>query len=420
MMVFNGREEVKAPITGYEFPMNPNKFHSIWIAGANHYVDQDKTNYIISFCLPEVEFTPGIRPNQEYLSDCNLGIDDTLSGSEFSNAIKNGLFRKTFKTSLVDHCESVFDIEIKFKPTYQLVVTPEDGFESSGLNPDGVFVPDSKTYTLKNRGNNPLNYKITKTANWLNISNPTGTLAPGNKTKITLSINESAKKLKEEEYIEEVKFINVTDGSGNTSREVILDVGEEQKWRLFFTGYEQRQYKIPKWKTPENKPIRFGGRFDYKLRVEFIVKKKKGMWRFKEGIITIADINYGTLYDPTFWGTKNEKSKYFNKITSMNGKNINGTVDGNKVRLFWPEPKPPPERYVEALFRKPCKPMPECQEWKAIEYSSEEFLYRARDHHLVLKDGWVSPNKKPFIIERPNDELRWLNYRYVLKKIAPK
>jgi hypothetical protein len=405
--VYNGREQIKAPITGYEFPMDPHKYYSIAIQPVNPYVDQDKTNYSSYISLPEVEFTPGVRPNGEYLADCNLAIYDSLSGSEYSKAI--------------EYCsESVFEVEIKFKPTHQLVVTPKDGFESSGPNPDGVFVPGSKTYTLKNRGNNPLDYKVTKTAKWLDVSNSTGTLAPGSKTKVTFSVNESAKKLKEEEYKDEVKFINLIDGSGNTSRKVILDIGEEQKWRLFFTGYEQRQYEIPKWKSPVNKPIRFGGRFDYKLRVEFTIKKKKGKWKYKEGLVTIADINYGTLYDPTYWGTKSEKNKYFYKITGMKGKHINGTVDGNKVRLFWPEPKPPPERYVEALFRKPCKPMPECQQWKAIEYASDEFLDRAGDHYLVLKDGWVSPQKKPFIIERPNDELRWLNYRYTLKKIAPK
>ena len=420
MMIYNGRKQVKSPFTGYEFLTDPQKNYTIAIQPFNRYVDQDKTNYSLYLSFPGLDFTPAQRPNGESLADCNLAIDDSLTGYEFSKAIENGYFKKTFKTNLGYCIESVFDVEIKFKPTYQLVVTPKDGFESSGPNPDGVFVPGSKTYTLKNRGNNPLDYKVTKTAQWLDVSNSTGTLAPGSKTSVKISINESAKKLKEEEYKDEVKFINMTDGSGNTSRKVILEVGEEQKWRLFFTGYELRQYEIPKWKTPDNKPIRFGGRFDYKLRVEFIIKKKKGKWKYKEGLVTIADINYGTLYDPTYWGTKNEKSKYFYKITSMKGKNINGTVDGNKVRLFWPRPQPPPERYVEALFRKPCIPMPECSIWKAIEYASDEFLDRAGDHYLVLKDGWVSPQKKPFTIERPNDELRWLNYRYTLKKIAPK
>jgi len=418
--VYNGREKIKASITGYEFPMDPNKFHSIAIQPVNPYVDQDKTNYLLYLSLPEVEFTPGIRPNGENLADCNLAIYDSLSGSEYSKAIENGQLNKTFKVSEGYCSESVFEVEIKFKPTHHLVVTPKDGFESSGPNPDGVFVPGSKTYTLKNKGNNPLDYKVTKNAKWLDVSNSTGTLTPGSKTKVTLSINETAKKFKEEKYKDEVKFINLTDGSGNTSRKVILEVGEEQKWRVFFTGYEQRQYEIPKWKTPDNKPIRYGGRFDYKLRVEFTIKKKKGKWRYKEGIVTIADINYGTLYDPTYWRTKNEKNKYFYKITSMKGKHINGTVDGNKVRLFWPTPKPPPERYVEALFRRSCKPMPECQQWKAIEYASDEFLDRAGDHYLSLKDNWESPKTKPFVIERPSDKLCWLNYRYVLKKIAPK
>ena len=420
MMVFNGHDRVKSPITGYEFPRDPNKYYSIAIQPFKVLIDEEKVNYSLYLGLPRVNFIPSLRPRNEHLRGCNLHIEDSLSGSEFSKAIEDGYFKKTFRTSL-PYCDaSVFEVEIKFKPTHQLVVTPKDGFESSGPNPDGVFVPGSKTYTLKNRGNNPLDYKIAKTAKWLDVSNSTGTLAPGSKTKVTVSVNETAKKLKEEEYKDEVKFINLTDGSGNTSRKVILDVGEEQLWRVFFTGLEKRQYEIPKWKTPDNKPIRYGGQFNYKLRVEFTIKKKKGKWTYKTGLITIAEIGYGTLYDPTYWSTKNEKNKNFSQITNLKGKSINGTVDGKKVRLSWPIPKPSPKRYVEALFRQSCKPMPECQQWKAIEYASDEFLDRAGDHYLVLKDGWVSPQAKPFIIERPSNKLRWLNYRYVLKKIAPK
>jgi len=412
--------QIKAPITGYDFPFNTDKFPSIFIQQTESYIERDKASYVVSVTLPEVDFTPGVRPNNEYLRDCNLSIDDSLAGSEFSKAIEDGIFKKTFKVSQGDCIKSVFDVEIKFKPTHHLVVTPKDGFESTGPDPDGKFVPGSKSYTLKNTGNEILDYKIEKTAQWLDVSNSTGTLAPGGAANVTISINESAKKLNDEEYKDEVKFINLTDGSGNTSRNVILDVGEEQKWRLFFTGYEKRQYEIPKWKTPDNKPIRYGGQFNYKLRVEFTIKKKKGKWRYKSGIITIADLGYGTLYDPVYWGTKNETNKNFSQVTNLKGQSISGTVDGNKVRLYWQVPKSPPVRYVEALFKKSCKPMPECKQWKAIEYASDEFLDRAGDHYLLLKDGWESPQAKPFIIERPGDKLCWLHYRYVLKKIAPK
>jgi hypothetical protein len=265
-----------------------------------------------------------------------------------------------------------------------------------------------------------LDFKITKKANWLDISKTSGTLGPKEVSEVKISINESAKTLKEGLYDDEIEFINTTDGSGNTSRKVFVDVGEEQLWRLFFTGMEKRQYEIPKWKTPNNEPIRYGGQFNYKLRADFIIKKKKGKWTYKSGVITIADITYGTLYDPTYWGTKNEKNKNFSQITQLVGQNINGTVDGNQVRFYWQVPIPPPMRYVEAQFKLACKPLPDCKQWKAIEYVSDEFLDRAGDHFLNLKDGWESPQANPFIIERPSDKLCWLNYRYVLKKIAPK
>jgi hypothetical protein len=418
--VYNGREQIKAPITGYEFPMNPSKFASIGIQPSESYIDEDKANYGVSIALPEVDFTPGIRPNKEYLRDCNLAIDGSITGSEFSNAIEDGILSKTFKTSEGNCNESIFEVEIKFKPTHHLVVTPKDDFESSGPDPDGKFIPESKTYTLKNTGNDAIDFKITKKVQWLDISKASGTLAPKGVTDVTVSINESAKNLKEEVYKEEIEFINLTDGSGNTSRTVIVDVGEEQQWQLFFTGMEKRQYEIPKWKTPKNEPIRYGGQFNYKLRVDFKIKKKKGKWTYKSGIITIAEITYGTLYDPTYWRTRNEKNINFSGVTSLKGQDIDGTVDGNKVRFYWPLPMKYPIRYVEALFNQPCKPLPDCKKWKAIEYASDEFLDRAGDHYLSLKDGWESPKAEPFVIERPSDKLCWLNYRYVLKKIAPK
>ena len=72
------------------------------------------------------------------------------------------------------------------------------------------------------------------------------------------------------------------------------------------------------------------------------------------------------------------------------------------------------------MFKLPCIPLPECKEWKNIEYASEEVLDRAVDHDLVLQDGWISQQIEPFTIKGPNEKSPWLNYHYKLKKITPK
>ena len=142
--------------------------------------------------------------------------------------------------------------------------------------------------------------------------------------------------------------------------------------------------------------------------------------RYKSGRVTIADIGYGTLYDTNAWAMKNPVNSHFSGVTGQKGTSIGGTVDNNRVRLYWENPVPPPCRSLEAMFKLPCKPMPDCRQWGSIEYVSDEFLDRAGDHYLKLIHGWTSPLQKPFIIERPGDKLCWLRYNYTLRKVCPK
>ncbi len=103
-------------------------------------------------------------------------------------------------------------------------VSPSTAFNSQG-DPGGPFTPASQVYTIENVGSTGINYSVTKTANWLSISNASGYLAPGATVDVTVSINSNANSLGVGVYTDQVNFINTTDHLGDTVRPVELQVG---------------------------------------------------------------------------------------------------------------------------------------------------------------------------------------------------
>ena len=105
-----------------------------------------------------------------------------------------------------------------------LKVTPSDGLDSSG-DPGGPFTPNSKVYTLENRGDTGINYSVTKSEAWVSLDDTGGYLAGHATTNVTVSINANANSLGVGYYSDTVNFINTTDHVGDTSRSVSLQVG---------------------------------------------------------------------------------------------------------------------------------------------------------------------------------------------------
>lgn len=105
-----------------------------------------------------------------------------------------------------------------------LEVTPSDGFSSSGPV-RGPFSPTSKTYTIKNTGSSTLSYRVSRTKSWLSVSSTSGTLYAGASKTITVSINYYAGYYAAGTYTDTVTFANATNGTGNTTRNVTLQVG---------------------------------------------------------------------------------------------------------------------------------------------------------------------------------------------------
>ncbi|MBN2314747.1 MAG: chitobiase/beta-hexosaminidase C-terminal domain-containing protein, partial [Sedimentisphaerales bacterium] len=109
-----------------------------------------------------------------------------------------------------------------------LSVTPTGGLSSSG-NQGGPFSPSSKSYTLKNTGEGSLDWRASISKSWISLNRSSGTLAPGNSTTVTVSINTNANNLTAGNYSDTVNFTNQTNSNGNTTRSVSLQISSPQK-----------------------------------------------------------------------------------------------------------------------------------------------------------------------------------------------
>ncbi|MBN2408094.1 MAG: hypothetical protein JXE07_00030 [Candidatus Aminicenantes bacterium] len=292
-----------------------------------------------------------------------------------------------------------------------LAVSPGDGFSSSRTDPKKSFEPSSKIYTLRNAGKQALNYSVSKKADWLNLDTTAGSLGPGQSAAVTVSVNVPvADKLEEDTVKDTLAFTNTTDGNGNTSRPAELTVGEEQDWQVFLTGYEIDEMN-PYWKITTK--VRGAIRFDYKLRGEFTITKKKGKWQYKKGVITLADVGLSNLYEPLkVWLVKPLNCRNCSQVVNLKGTPLSGRVDGNEVRLFWGKKRPQVE--VEAKIVVPCTPMPDCAQWKSRLFISEEFMDRINDVFLPLKHEGVVTPPKPIISPQGS---RWISYTFILRRL---
>jgi hypothetical protein len=99
---------------------------------------------------------------------------------------------------------------------------------SEGLSA-GPFAPTSTTYTLYNLGpqqNLSFTVALPAGASWLTASKTSGTIALGQSTTVTLSINQAqAKLLADGRYTAAVQFVNATTGVGTATRQEKLRVG---------------------------------------------------------------------------------------------------------------------------------------------------------------------------------------------------
>jgi len=104
-----------------------------------------------------------------------------------------------------------------------MLVTPGNDLAASGLA-GGPFSPSSQVYALKNTGGSIISWTAAKTQSWVTLSPSSGSLAAGATTNVTVSINSNANALAAGSYADTLTFTNTTNGTGNTTRGVGLDV----------------------------------------------------------------------------------------------------------------------------------------------------------------------------------------------------
>ena len=107
----------------------------------------------------------------------------------------------------------------------RFVVTPGRGF-AANAPAGGPFSVSSQSLSLSNSGTSPLNWSLSNTCLWLNVSPSSGTLTPGSAaTTVTVNLNPTANSLAAGVYTANVQLTNTTSGFVQT-RQFTLQVGQ--------------------------------------------------------------------------------------------------------------------------------------------------------------------------------------------------
>ena len=297
---------------------------------------------------------------------------------------------------------------LKFVVPGALAVSPDDDFKAARKNPNHPFQPATKVYTLRNTGGAPITTQVSAAERWLDLSSEGGTLAPGASLRVVVAPNPNATELVEGEKTAVVRFVNATNGKGDTSRTVTTSSDEQQRWRVFVTGYETDEMD-PYWK--EARRLRGAVRFNYKLRGEFTLRKKGGKWLYDGGKITIAEVKLANLYyPPDAWGVIPFVCNGCDRVAGLAGRILEGKVDGGSVRLFWG--KVVPWSKVRARISVSCRPMPDCADWGVRRYESQRFFDDINFVDLTLAHGHRASKD---VVSPQGD--RWVQYDYLLHRL---
>ena len=105
-----------------------------------------------------------------------------------------------------------------------LKVSPGSSLVAQG-NAGGPFTPSSMDYTLTNQSDYALSFSVTSNVDWATVTDGSGTIAIGGTAMVTVSINSNADAFGNGGYTGRISFLNLTDGEGDTSRNVSLQVG---------------------------------------------------------------------------------------------------------------------------------------------------------------------------------------------------
>ncbi len=313
----------------------------------------------------------------------------------------------------------------------EMEVTPARDFVASGPDEKCQYAPLSQTYTLKNPGDIPIKYSISKTAGWLELNPKEGTIDPWSTVAVTVSIKQDeVKRLAGGPLKDTVKFTNLTDGAGNTARDVVLK--ELQIWSVKLTGSEVddlggydmfvKMEKVWKYMT-----VDYGVRFDYKLAAKVTVAKTEGGWKYESGEITDAEVSYRNNFDKTVFNAEEPQCRLFcGEVSGLKGQPLSGNATDGTVRLEWRDIRTRVEvknqlklQVVELVDKSRPRYL---TDYSNNTFESEAFLGQAGAHDVPLKEGHL----KPLLVKKDSYKDQWrvdkrkpifMNYEYFLIKL---
>ncbi len=160
-------------------------------------------NYPVPFEQPINGYSSAATasPGQSYIS--SNGVSWTDITSVYSNS---NVCLKAFATSLGG---------ISVEPTTDFTTCGPIG---------GPFAPSEVVYRITNNGSSSVQWMAQSSSSWVNLSITSGTLGPGQSCDVTVSIDPSAQSLPPGHYAASVAFTNLTNGNGNTTRSITMDI----------------------------------------------------------------------------------------------------------------------------------------------------------------------------------------------------
>ena len=314
----------------------------------------------------------------------------------------------------------------------KMEVTPPRDLVASGPDEKCQYAPLSQTYTLKNPGDVPIKYSISKTAGWLDLNPKEGTIDPWSTVAVTVSIKQDeVKRLGGGPLKDTVRFTNLTDGAGNTSRDVVLK--ELQIWAVKITGFEVddlggydmfvKMDKVWKYLT-----VDYGVRFDYKLAARVTVAKTEGGWKYERGEITDAEVKYYDVFDTDVFHVTGVRCRAScGEVSGLKGQPLSGDATDGAVHLRWPNVRTRVEvnnqlklKVVELVDKSRPRYL---TDYSLNSFESEEFLDYAGKHDVPLKEGHWAP---PPPVKKDSYKDQWrpdkrkpirISYEYFLMKL---
>jgi C1A family cysteine protease len=140
-----------------------------------------------------------------------------------------------------------------------LRVTPDTAFRPQGPE-GGPISPSTVTYTITHEGGRPFDYRVAldPPVSWANITSATtGTLMHGAAVDVTVEIDDNAELLSEGFHSTALKFENLTNHHGDTSRDVTVAVGTSTMRHAWYLDTD------PGWATEDlwawGQPMGWGG-----------------------------------------------------------------------------------------------------------------------------------------------------------------